>query len=477
LGPNTNAAEHDRAARPAIPAKLPASSAVSLRLAYWVLALALVWGCVVRCVWPEDIEWKKDEQWCYRMGQEVGRTRPWPLIGMPTSLGIPNPGLSVWAFVPIGRLVSTPPSMARAIALLNVIALVGFAAAVHAYLPPTEREPWLWGLALQSVSPFAIRMSRKIWPPSLLMPFLLLLWVSHRHRQARWGSFAWGLVGTLIGQVHLSGWFVAAGLAIGTAVAEWRGALGRSRYWHWWLIGSLVGLVSALPWAYELPENPVAMPAASVVVLFKHAFACVYELTAAATSILPYTVLGLGRHTSDYEISPIVGGIPAHIPDALDGLIAALITLRIVVRLGVALVGPAVRWIIRRITARGASASSSDAHPPSEPKSNETRPASTGFYIWSMIALPCAIFVLTTNVYFYHYFFVMCPFLFVLLAALMLPWRRALLVLVIAQAVLGISFLSYIHERGGTTMHGEYGRTYARQANRQGVSSRTTFSP
>ena len=213
------------------------------RLAWWTLAFALVAGGVLRFVWIADMEWKDDERWSYRMSQEVGRSRPWPAVGMPTSLGFPNPGLSVWIFVPIGRIAGTPTSMARVIVFLNMVGLIGFAWAVRAYLRPQEREPWIWGLALQAVSPFAIRMSRKIWPPSILTPFLLLLWIAHRHRQSRWGAFAWGLVGALIGQIHLSGWFVAAGLAIGTAAAEWRGRLARTRFWHWWIAGGAAGVV------------------------------------------------------------------------------------------------------------------------------------------------------------------------------------------------------------------------------------------
>ena len=228
------------------------------RLAWWTLALALICGGILRWVWIEDMEWKNDEQWTYRMSQEVGRTRPWPSVGMPTSLKFPNPGLSVWIFVPIGRMAKTPTSMARVVVLLNMIGLIGFAGAVRAYLPPREREPWIWGLALQAVSPYAIRLSRKIWPPSILTPLLLLLWISHRYRLARWGAFTWGLVGALIGQVHLSGWFVAMGLAIGTVVAECRGSLPRSRYWHFWLLGSVLGLISALPWARACRVAPLS---------------------------------------------------------------------------------------------------------------------------------------------------------------------------------------------------------------------------
>ena len=59
----------------------------------------------------------------------------------------------------------------------------------------------------------------------------------------------------------------------------------------------------------------------------------------------------------------------------------------------------------------------------------------------------------------------LCPFLFVLVAACMLPWRRVLLALVIAQALMSCAFLGYIHQTGGTR-RGEYGLTYARQGNR-----------
>ena len=64
----------------------------------------------------------------------------------------------------------------------------------------------------------------------------------------------------LIGQVHLSGWFVAAGLALGTVVAEYRGILPRSRYWHLWLFGSVLGLISALPWARPCQGRPSPWP-------------------------------------------------------------------------------------------------------------------------------------------------------------------------------------------------------------------------
>jgi hypothetical protein len=455
-----------RESRPMTACTTSGSQDGRFHLAWWTLAVALICGGILRSVWIADMEWKQDERWSYRMSQEVGRTRPWPWVGMPTSLGFPNPGLSVWMFVAIGRMVKTPTSMARVLVLLNMIGLIGFAGAVRAYIPSREREPWLWGLALQAVSPFAIRLSRKIWPPSILTPLLLLLWIGHRHRQARWGAFAWGLVGAVIGQVHLSGWFVATGLVLGTVVAEWRGSLPRSRYWHLWLLGSVLGLISALPWARALPGSPLSPQGGPVDdIIINRVRGCLYELTATATSVLPFSALGLGDDTNGYMIGPIIDGTPTHVADLLCYFITLAIVVRIVVRLFDAIVAPGLRWAFRLIAHPVGSRSVGDASAATEPSLADSQCVSTGFYLWSTIAIPCVIFVLTTNVYFYHYYFVLCPFLFVLVAACMLPWRRILLGLVVAQALMGYHFLSYVHQKGGIT-RGEYGLSYARQGDR-----------
>ncbi len=271
----------------------------------------------------------------------------------------------------------------------------------------------------------------------------------------------------MIGQVHLSGWFVAIGLALGTALFEWRGVLPRSRYWHWWLLGTILGLVSAFPWARGLPRVPLSLPAESLAQLLGiRVGSCCYALAASATSVLPFAALGLGENTTQYEVGPIIDGIRTRVPETLSWFITLLIAVRLVVLFYSGVVAPAVRWILGKIASRGGSHVVAVAPAPDHPPHAEESRASTGFYLWSTIAMPSAIFVLTTAVFFYHYFFVMCPFLFVLFAIFMLPWRRALLALVVAQALLSFCYLSYIHQKGGAS-HGEYGGTYARWMSQQ----------
>ena len=435
------------------------------RLAWWTLAIALFCGGLLRWTWIEDMEWKPDERWSYRMSQEVGRTGPWPRVGMPTSLGFANPGLSVWLFVAIGRMANTPTSMAHAVVLLNMIGLIGFAGAVRAYLPLKEREPWLWGLALQAVSPFAIRVSRKIWPPSILTPFLLLLWISHQYRLARWGAFTWGLVGAGIGQVHMSGWFVAAGLAAGTVIAECRRTLPRSRYWHWWLLGTVLGLISAVPWARTLPRSTLSPLAGTTELVAMRFAAHFYGLVSSSSSMLPFSTLGLGRDTREFQANPIIEAVPMHVPNLLRLFVFCAVVSRIAVWLLGAVVAPVIRSALQMSTDGAGRPKNGDAPALAEPAHAGGECATTAFYLWSMIMIPSIIYLMTVDVYFYHYYFVMCPFVFVLVAVCMLPWRRVLLALVVAQALMSVAFLSYIHRTGGTTQ-GEYGLSYARQGKR-----------
>ena len=433
------------------------------RLAWCTLALALIGGVMLRSVWFQDIEWKQDEKWSFQMSQEVGRTQPWPGVGMPTSLGFPNPGLSVWIFVPLGRCVSSPTVMAGVIVFLNIVGLIGFAAAVRAYLPHTEQEPWLWGLSLQAVSPFAVRMSRKIWPPSVLTPLLLLLWISHRHRRSPAGAFIWGLVGALIGQVHLSGWFVAAGLVIGTFIAEKSAKLSGFRHWRFWLIGTVLGLLGAIPWAIALPTSPI-LPAAGNVNTspIARVVGYAYSLIGAATSAFPFAFLGLGHDTEAYRIGPIVEGIPTHVPDLVSLFVVLAIAVGILMKLARALKDQIQRWLGGRNISRVDHRPAGDSPANLELFQGGQEDGSTAFYLWCTIGIPAALFLLTTNVYFYHYFFVFCPFLFVLVAVCLLPRRGLLLGVVLAQAIMTCAFLNYIHQNGGTR-RGEYGLTYTRE--------------
>jgi hypothetical protein len=183
------------------------------------LILALAAGAVLRLIWGADIEYKADEAWTFRRTQEVGRTEPFPYVGTLTSQGFRNPGLSIWVFLVLGKLftVTDPVALARAVQVLNVAALILLVGFALRFVPRGEREPWLWGIALAAVNPLAVLCQRKIWPPSVLPILTVVMLVGWYRRDRRWGSFVWGFVGACVGQVHMAGFFLAAGYGLGCA--------------------------------------------------------------------------------------------------------------------------------------------------------------------------------------------------------------------------------------------------------------------
>jgi hypothetical protein len=230
----------------------------SPRWVQWFFWVAIALGIVGRLVWVSDMEWKEDEIYSFVHARSMGKDQPWAKTGMNTSLGIPNPGLSIWAFVPLVRIASTPEGLCRVVMFLNVIALIGFA--VLLLRDSKSREAWYWTIAIYAVNPYVVRIARKIWPPSLLAPLILAFFVGHKRRDRCWGSFLWGLSGALIGQIHLSGFFLAGGVSLWTLIEGIRGkAMTRWRY-GWWIAGSLLGAVGLIPWVSVLRKDGEGAP-------------------------------------------------------------------------------------------------------------------------------------------------------------------------------------------------------------------------
>ena len=222
------------------------------------LALALILGAALRLGFFGVIEWKADEQWTFAHAQAMAASGAWPATGMPSSVGAPNPGLSLWVFAWLMQAgARTPPDLARAIQLLNVVALAAFAALGLLAIPKQRREPWLWAAALWAANPASVILERKIWTPSLLpLPSVGLLW-AWRYRRHPASAFAWGLLGALMAQIHLGAALFALALALWTLLAD-----RRAFPWAGFVAGSVIGALPAIPWALALAQHawPHARP-------------------------------------------------------------------------------------------------------------------------------------------------------------------------------------------------------------------------
>ncbi len=399
----------------------------------WFLGVCLLLAAILRFSFPQDIEYKSDERYMVVALQQYRSRGVIPAVGMGSSAGVPNPGLSVWLFLFLGRLfdVDGPVGLARSVAALNLLALLILAFGVRAAAPPAERPVWNWTAALLSVNVFGVLFARKIWAQCLAPFFAVLLILAWFRRDRRVGAFFTGLLMVLLGQVHMAGFFFAAALLL------WSGVFERFRHrpkipaWPHLTAGLAVGCLPLIPW---LP------------------YARLHSAAAGGRLLTDFwyqwfrTSLGLGLEYSLGRVQaldllrwPILAGHPTYLVLALQVVTAGMIArlLSIVLR-------------SRRVSLWPLLGAGSE----------------TAFLesagLWGaglLLTLPAA------PIY-THYLLVMYP----------LPWlwiarlgtaagrkgRAGLAVIWGAQLLISISFLLYIHAHHGA-VYGDYGISYGYQ--------------
>jgi hypothetical protein len=416
------------------------------------LLACLILGAGLRLVWASDMEYKQDEFWTYEQVQRVRHGEPLPMFGMPTSQGALNPGMSLWIFIPLAEMVQArnPVDLARAVQILNVLALFSLAAFGLWIVPRPEREAWLWAAALVAVNPIAVSFHRKIWPPSVFPILVLLFLLAWWHRERRLGAFSWGLIGACLGQIHGSGFFFAAGFALWALLFD-----RRRTAWGSWFLGSCLGGLGMLPWVHYLLTADTLGPhkLRSWVHLLEAKFW--YRWIAAP--------LGFGLDNSldkdfaDFLRHPLVAGQPTYLGLVLHiaiGVLGAAILLLALFRLR-------SRWTKESLASMFIGRESATAF---------TQNAA----LWGFGLALTFCFTAVAR----HYLIILFPLQFLWLARMALGTRsesnqtatrgRALLVaMVVCQALVSLQFLSYVHVQ--PELHGEYGVPYRMQEHTRAI--------
>ncbi len=398
------------------------------------MLVLLVIGSGLRLLWAADMEWKGDEIWMYETARRVADgQQPWPLLGMTSSTGLQNPGLSAWCFILLAYLAETPIALVRWVQGLNIAVLWGLFGFFYWQLQgQLERSTWLWGITLAAVSPIAILFSRKLWTTDLLPLFCAAIIIAHWYRHRRWGAFGWGLVGALIGQLHMSGFFLAAALWLWTVYTDWRHhPLFRVR-WLSWLVGTLLGLIPFIPWVAYAVNTPNHAARSWVGLLVPKYF--VHWVTTSLGVNLSYS---LGSHFwADFLPQPTVLGWPTYGVAIVHGLVIVL---------GLWGMG---RWL------------KSFRHPTQSLFSPVAAPL--GFYLRAIGLMTGVMFTLFAINVPVHYVFVAFPMMYVWLASVFAEHRKVWLAILGCQLVIAIAFLTLIHTTGGFA-DADYGVVYRLQ--------------
>lgn len=404
----------------------------SLTLWPW-LSVALLLGIILRLSFPGDIEYKSDEKYMFEATQRIGVTESWPLLGMTSGPGIKNPGMSVWLFVVLAKIThaSTPLELARAVQLLNILALLLLAFFGLRLLTEPERITWFWATAFAAVNPFAVLLQRKIWAQSTLPFFCLLFWIAWHYRHKRGGAFFWGLLGVCLGQIHMSGFFLAAGVFIWTALYD------RRTKWVASLLGSLAGVIPLIPWLQYLTSKPAGNGFDGLGLLsLQHLRFWRYWVTDSLGIGLSYSLGKPGF--MDFLRYPVIGGTPTYLVAVLHAVI---------ILIGLFILVSAIKtgglWKAFK-------------------NSTETGLAVNAVLLGTGLLMSLSGFEL-----FRHYLMVSFPLEWVWLSRIGLcdsRWGQKCLILMgVAQLLISISFLAYIHINHGAPL-GDYGTAYQFQS-------------
>ncbi len=380
------------------------------------------------------MEWKYDEWWMYHHAMLAPLEGVWQSVGMTSGAGIINPGLSVWVFSLMGYFVETPLGMARGVQILNVIALLGFIFFAKISLKGEEQQQWYWALALLAANPLYILFSRKIWAQDVLPIFCLLFIVGHFYREKKWGAFTWGMIGAMLGQIHMSGFFFAFGMFLLSTFFDFK----RKIKWQWpfWVIGSVISSIGLLPWIYEMIYNRGAS-STSWENLYKFDFYIYSFIDPLGLN----TMYSLREHFWDFIKMPFVFGMPTYLV-AVGHLVLVGVALKLLQQ---------IVYLFKKIN--------------NFRKEKELvnrllyKSSATEFYLLATL-FGLGILMSFSGVKIRpHYLIIAYPFLFIYLVKLLFSHKKILVILIAIQLFISISLLTFIHVNGGAE-HGDYGKAY-----------------
>jgi hypothetical protein len=130
----------------------------------------LLLAAFLRFTAPGVVEFKRDEANLSYLALDFARGHSLPLLGISSSVGIPNSPLSVYVFS-IPYLITSDPIVAtQFVGLVNVIAVLLIYLLTRRYY---GAGAGLLTALLYAVSPWGVIYSRKIWAQDLLPPFAL----------------------------------------------------------------------------------------------------------------------------------------------------------------------------------------------------------------------------------------------------------------------------------------------------------------
>lgn len=117
------------------------------------------------------VEFKTDEASNLLLAIRAFFNHPLPYAGTATSVGILNPPFFIYLLIPLTLISADPKVLSFLIALVNVLSIGFLFLIIKKYY---NKILAIITSLLIAFSPWAIILSRKIWPPDMVLPFVVL---------------------------------------------------------------------------------------------------------------------------------------------------------------------------------------------------------------------------------------------------------------------------------------------------------------
>jgi hypothetical protein len=393
-------------------------------------------GIFLRLNWNSDMEWKADEQWTYEKAHE---TVAFPAAGMQSGGGLVNPGLSLGIFAVIASFTNDPLSMNRVVQVINIVAILCFMWFAMTKVKAEERQVWLYGIALASVSPLAVLFARKIWAQDLLPLFSFLILLGNYYRHKNLGAFFWGLFGALMGQIHMSGFFFAAGIFVFSALHDRYNKIKFN--WLPWLAGSVLGSIPIVLWLVYMLEHP-QFTRFNILHLLQFNFYFYWFLDSLGLNIM----YSMRKEFWEFIKEPVIGGMPLYFIALAHLFLAAMgiLTLKKIISY--------IKLFYLNLKQKTFSAFLFANN------------SITKFYLFSILLGLGVLMNFSGFTVQPHYLICAFPFVYIFLAKIFEGKIFLLKGIIIAQLVSTVMFHLYVHRHNGIK-DGDYGITYKEQMN------------
>ncbi|OGQ18299.1 MAG: hypothetical protein A3B70_06015 [Deltaproteobacteria bacterium RIFCSPHIGHO2_02_FULL_40_11] len=409
------------------------------------MVLFIVLGCLLRVLWNADMQWKGDQIWAYETATEIVETGKWPVLAnISGASNIRTPGMGVWSFAVLRYFVNTPLGLNRMVQALNILAVFIFLLLILLKVERSEKEIWLWGITLAAVSPAMILYSNHIWQPNLVPFFSVLIIFCHFFRNHFMGAFLWGILGAIIGQIQLSGFYGA--FALWSFTVFYDVYIKKNTFntkWLAWFLGSTIGAVPLIPWfihVWTTTDRGLES---------YRAWQNIFDFQFYTNWVLDSIGINIRRIVMGKKFSVELQFLKdPHIFNTATYLVG-------VIYISLASIG--IVMLKRLFTNISKTLKEKSL------LSYLNQISQTEFYLLAYFGLMGILMTLSALSARPHYLLTAFPFTYIFFAKIFFPNRKIILTCIILNLILSTYLLSYIHKTGGNVSGWGYGLTYQKQ--------------